>query len=342
MLKDYLVSVFGEKNITEEPVPEVSLPLYCKHYSFKSFVIHGQKYVFLFWSRETTMREYTYRIPILEKKFGLPVVLVLEQTFDAQVKNLLDLDIRFVELGRQVYIPGAGIVLRKTRKSIPKELADRKSVQKEPADRFATQTQLCALYFLYSQAKEHTTKDVMARTGLSKEAARRALRLLVGMGALVAKANESGKVYEFTQDKPAFYRSIESRLFNPVRKEVMARKADLTQDCYEAGYTAMSEWTMLADDYESTYAVSGRHFKEIDAEYGPVTDMLLYSNDYVILQVWKYDPALFSDTEGCADKVSVWLSMMMDKPDERTEKEVHKLMDEILGWHPEDEDYWRR
>lgn len=323
MLGEYLESVFGRQNVCEEAVPEANIPYVFTKYRYESFRIYGQQYVFLYWVNWTNMREYTYRIPILEKRFSLPIVLVLERSYAAQIKNLRDLKIRFVELGKQVFMPMEGFSLKKARKS----------VEQTEVQLFTPQSQLCALFFLYSALGNYTVKDITKRTGLNEMAVSRGLKDLVILNAIsaVEKGNGKGKVYRITESKQIFYDRIEEHLISPVRKEVMIRKDNLSPKCYEAGYTAMSEWTMLADDYESTYAVLSRDFKDLEPMCEKASEYLLYDSSYVILQVWKYDPAMFSDTDGCADKVSVWLSMLMSHPDERTEGAVNELKKEVFN-----------
>ncbi|MCD8286080.1 MAG: winged helix-turn-helix domain-containing protein [Clostridia bacterium] len=254
----------------------------------------------------------------MENRFMLPVVLVLEKTYFAQKKDLIDNRVMFVELGHQIYMPMQGVALKKTRLTKPCN----------KISRFTPQTQLCALYFIYSSDEIHTVKGIMKSTGLNKMAVSRGLKDLETVGSITSKEKGRTKYYRMSGNRKDFYDSIEKYLINPVRKEVMIKKEDLTDKCVKAGFTALSEWSMLADGRTSTYAVSGEDFKELESKCRPDTNTLLFDWTYVKLQIWKYNPATFS-VPGITDKVSVWLTI--PKPDERTENVLDDLKEEILN-----------
>ncbi len=321
MLKEYLESVFGSEYVTEMPVPDVSLPLLYTTYTYESFRIYEQQYIFVHWTDRLTLRQYIVRSKHMEGRFMLPVILVLEKTYAAQVKNLTDNRVMFVELGRQVYMPFQGIVLKKTRLTMPGA----------EAPCFTPQTQLCALYFIYSAPGAHTVKEITERTCLNRMAVSRGLRDLEAIGSIASEEKGRTKYYSMPGSRKEFYDAIEKHLGNPVRKEVMIREEDLSEGCVKAGFTALAEWSMLADSRTSVYAVSGEAFRELASRCRPDTNTLLFDRTYVRLQVWKYSPAVFSGP-GIADMVSVWLSI--PKPDERTEDVIENLKEQILSDRP--------
>ncbi|MCD8294511.1 MAG: helix-turn-helix domain-containing protein [Clostridia bacterium] len=318
MLKEYLESVFGSEYVTEMPVPEVSLPLLYTTYTYESFKIYEQQYIFVHWTDRLTLRQYIVRSENMESRFLLPVVLLLERTYAAQAKDLIDNRVSFVELGRQIYMPMQGFVLKKTRQTM----------YNDKVSRFSPQTQLCALYFIYSSTEVHTVKEIVEGTGLNKMAVSRGLRDLETVGGITYEEKGRTKYYRMVGNKKSFYNSIENYLINPIRREVMIREEDLSDKCVKSGFTALSEWSMLADSRTSTYAVSGEDFKALESKCMPDTNTLLFDWTYVKLQIWKYNPVAFSEP-GIADKVSVWLSI--PKPDERTEYVLDDLKEEILN-----------
>ncbi len=317
-LKDYLVSVFGEENVAEEHVPKVNLPLFYEYYTYESFRVYDQQYIFIHWTKLMTMEEYVQRRPFFEGRFGLPMVMVLDRSFARQIRQFIERKLMFVELGRQIFMPMAGLVLKKTRETVPAE----------PVTKFTPQMQLSALYFLYDPEAEHTAKDVMARTGLSGSAVSRALRALVDIGALECFAHGSARRYVRPDDRKVFYDSIESYLQTPVKKIVRIAEDDLPDGCVKAGLSALAEWTMLAEGMDSVYAVSWQAYKELEPKCRPDTGKLYYDHSFAFLQVWTYDPALFADTPDCADRISVWLSE--SNHDERTEAAIEDMQEELF------------
>lgn len=317
-LKEYLVSVFGEESVTEEPVPKVNMPLFYEFYTYESFKIYGQQYIFIHWTDQMTLEEYEGRRHFFEERFGLPVVMVLQKSFARQIKQFIERRMMFVELGRQIYMPWSGIVLKKARKTMPPD----------PVVKFTPQMQVCALYFLYTPEGEHTAKDVMAWTGLNRSVASRILRLFAEMGLLEVSARGGARIYRRPEDRKVFYDSIESYLQTPVKKTVRLEEKDLTDVCVRAGLSALAEWTMLAEGRESVYAVSWQTYKELAPKCRPDTGKLYYGYDVSFLQVWTYDPMLFADTPGCADRISVWLSER--NHDERTEAAIDDMQEQLF------------
>ena len=89
-----------------------------------------------------------------------------------------------------------------------------------------------------------------------------------------------------------------------------------------AGIEALAERTMLAPDNEPTYAVKrgdGRIDEAKDTKYSGPT-----------VEIWRYDPLIFSEDGRRVDSLSLWLSLR-DETDPRVRKEMDSMM-EALKW----------
>ncbi len=91
-----------------------------------------------------------------------------------------------------------------------------------------------------------------------------------------------------------------------------------TSDMVYAGETALAEKTMLNPGRIITYAVSDKRF-----ERKMLTDELIDPEKQVRLELWAYDPKLFS-ADHIADNLSVALSFD-NNTDERIEEAVEEL-----------------
>ncbi len=337
-LEDYLAYVFGEDNMHEDEVPHAIMPYLFTTFSYESFRIYDQQYVFLHWTDIMPLYQYDGVRKRMEKAFGCPLALVVEKTFAEQVKQFIKLGITFVEPGRQIYMP---MNKRITDKHIIGKCVMQDAGETMHAGRiaaFTPQTQVCALYFLYAADMPHTVNEIIERTGMNCMAASRALKVLVSAGAVQrervkresAKSERvnGGTGYSICGSREDFYTCIENCLINPVRKEVYIREKDLPEGCVLAGYSALSRWTSLPDTGKPAYAIYSRLYDKAQVKAETAASALVYKGDYVRLQVWKYSPALLADTPGYADKVSVWLSLA--DLDEEADSAVRDLKRQVL------------
>jgi hypothetical protein len=120
--------------------------------------------------------------------------------------------------------------------------------------------------------------------------------------------------------KRELYGQAKKYLSSPVSLVGYIHKKELTEKMVLAGNSALAEKSMISTDILSDYSVYQR---DIDKKL--LSDELVDPSEQVRIEVWKYDPDLFSK-EGIADPVSVALSLA-NEMDERIEIGI----DEMLG-----------
>ena len=107
---------------------------------------------------------------------------------------------------------------------------------------------------------------------------------------------------------------------SPVLRKI--RLAVVPKGLPTAGIEALAERTMLAPDNDPTYAV-----KRGDERIDEAKDTK-YSGPTV--EIWRYDPLIFSADGRSVDSLSLWLSLR-EETDPRVRKEMDSMM-EALKW----------
>ena len=113
-------------------------------------------------------------------------------------------------------------------------------------------------------------------------------------------------------------------LDSPVKKEIILLPSKAFDKLPKAGESALSQVTMLAPP-KTEIAACGPHAalakgKGIDKEsYG------FFNDDYVELQVWKYDPQPLMQNNR-TDTVSLYMSLK-DSPNERVQASLKEMLD---------------
>jgi hypothetical protein len=121
------------------------------------------------------------------------------------------------------------------------------------------------------------------------------------------------------QGRELFY-SVRPALINPVRRRTRVKKADLNSEYLLAGDSAIAKQTMINDSMFRCYAVIGKQ-KLAELPYA------MDANTDVIVELWKYDPALLSKN-GMVDPLSLAMSFE-DEEDERVQDAIEELLDNL-------------
>ena len=91
-----------------------------------------------------------------------------------------------------------------------------------------------------------------------------------------------------------------------------------------AGEFAFSQYTYINPPNLKTYAIEKKHIKNIKLQRE------CYSYDeQVELQIWRYNPLLFSQNQKNIDVISLILSLL-GNADERLEKQIENILAQTL------------
>lgn len=247
-------------------------------------------------------------------------VLIAKTLSNFARKRLIELRIPFIVPKVQMYWPELGMEFRDHVKN--------KHTSFESIESFDPSTQavlIGALNRLYHQPI--TPKELSQRLYYSAMSMTRALDQIESAG--VGKIQKSGKqrFLLFSEDKKSLWEEVKNKLSDPVRDRARFFENDIPEE-YRllAGESALSEMSALVAPQTATYAVSREKWKRIERKAIPSLEMS--EPDTCEVQVWRYDPELFSD-ERCVDVFSLYLSME-NIQDERVQMALDEVLEEWL------------
>ena len=319
MLTEYLKSVFGKENVKNLPRAKIALPLYLRQFSYEIVSLYEKTYVFVGSIDEINLRTYKKQKQAIEDFFDCEAVLIENNCNAQKRKTLIDNGILFVEVGKQVFIPTLGVSL----------WTGRRAADKSEVFSFSPKTQSVALYFLYNGNGFSSVADIGEKTGLNEMAISRGITVLDALGLVKTQSNGRKKLYELRYSKKEYLDNLSKHSVSPVLKKVLLKKCNLPDNAFLAGMSALSCYSDLSEPEIAEYAVSKSEYLRIKDESVDF-DNLIFADDCVIAEVWKYPPEIFA-TNGIADGYSVWLSMKDIDTDERTEAAKEQLMEKVCN-----------
>lgn len=315
-LSNYLHAVVDENSMLKPFAEEERLPFFLREmYQFKSVEIRGTTCVLLFLNSGiietakfqkhfTTLLKYTSAHPIL----------VLSKINAPQRKRLLENRIAFIVAGTQLYLPFISIDFREQYPSAIEENT-----------MFTAIAQAVYVFLFYRPRQFWGVIEIAEKINVTPMSVSRALRYLEAAG-VVKKSGATTRVKYQRIDKKNYYIKALQYLSTPVSKVVYLEKKNLPQNCFLAGEEAFAEKSMLGHPDKMTFAVDKISFRKIPKQM--IMKACMREDHCVRLEVWKYDPGLFS-TNTMVDELSLILSFKAAQ-DERIAIESEKLLGELL------------
>ena len=313
VLVDYLVAIAGDRPWLEPVARErvSKLPIFLREkYRLIQADLFGRK-AFLAVQNEAPFEpsptEYAHDVNALKKQLSADVVLVIANVPSYVRNRLVQRHVPFIVPGTQMFLPMLMIDLREQypiRGRRPKDLLSG-PLTGLPLGQIAEKLHYSAMAI--SKAQEE-----LQQTG-------------------ICEVERSGKalLLRFTGDRADVWRNAEPSLSTPVKRTQWLRWGQGSrQIAVKSGLTALSTYTMLADESIPTYAMRDRHIVEALRE-GELIGCRSREDAEVRMESWMYDPALLSDNGDIADRCSVYLSLR-NSVDERIQKELGTLMEEFL------------
>lgn len=233
-----------------------------------------------------------------------------------QRSALLKANIPFVAMPDQIYLPFLGIVFsNKLRKK-----------QHVKANRMMPVTQQVFLYLFYQPENAEITKSSVAEAlGVTKTSITRATEQLLQM-QLITQQKKGKEIYiKCGHRGKKFFELASPFLINPVQKEMYVNRDTIPKNILKAGETALGEQTMLNPPPIPDYAVYKD--EKLFALVETVENQWETDKRIARLQLWKYDPKLFSK-DAYVDPISLICSLKGNK-DERVEMQIEELKEEL-------------
>lgn len=240
----------------------------------------------------------------------VPVVLYSKTISFYRRKSLLENHIPFMT-DKQVFLPFIGTLL-----------VDEKKTEKIK-DKFVYSTQLLFLAYMYNHEKKVYVSDLSKSLPFSAMTLSRAVKQLDMTDLFSVYKDGVNKVIESKYSYKELFERVQHYLLTPVRQVGYMDQSLVTDHMVLSGESALSEMSMLNPSRIRTYAVY-----EKDFDNSQLIDGLIDPDVQVKVEIWAYDPQLFTHTN-IADTLSIVLSLKENK-DERIEEVLEDILEKEL------------
>ena len=266
-----------------------------------------------------TPKEDLPTLPALKKQISIikeienaPIFLQLDVISSFRRQNLLENKIPFILKDKMVYLPFIATYLTNTYH------------EETTVEKLALASQLLFTRILYQNTNKYYISDAIESLDFSNMTLTRAYRQLCAT-QLFEEHKDGRKIFLTTSlSKVELFNKMKTYLQSTFYTYGYILRKEITKDMIPAGEFAFSQYTYINPPNLKTYAIEKKHIKNIklQREY--------YSYDeQVELQIWKYNPLIFSQNKKTIDTISLIISLS-GNIDERLEKEIEKLLAQIL------------
>jgi len=255
-----------------------------------------------------TLPAFKKQLSIIREIENVPIFLQLNAISSFRKRNLLENKIPFILKDKMAYLPFMTTYLTNTQ-------YEDKSIEK-----ISLATQLLFTWILYQNTNKYYVSDAVKSLGFSNMTLTRAYRQLCTT-ELFKEHKDGRKIFLTTSlSKVDLFNKMKAYLQPTFYSQGYILKKEITKDMILAGEFAFSQHTHLNPPKLKTYAIEKKHSKNIKLHRE------CYSYDeQVELQIWKYNPLLFSPNPNNIDVISLILSLL-GKEDERLYIEIENLL----------------
>ena len=308
-----------DEHITVKPWPKGdSFSIFLKNnYNFYEMKVLGNLYILIeFIDEMPGIDKIRKHIKQIENITNCQIVLFYKDITRYRRKSLIENRIPFVIEDGQMYLPFLGLDLKKVREHFEKEVKT-----------FTTSTQIAYLYFLYHKEDVVNITEFAEKMGFTNMTASRALNDLYYANLItyeIGGKTRRSKEYKRISDPEYFIRGREY-LKTPVREIIYVKTKP--PGALLAGFDALARLSMINPPGHSVMGVDRNKLNKEQIEIVKNKDLIKDAN-FVELQLWDYDPKLFSDNYH-VDLLSLYASFKKE-----TDERVEQALDEALQGEP--------
>lgn len=317
-MKEYL-DIFGIKFKREEFKPK-DLPVYIVS-GRRFYWVSNDKNVFILVkiSPEEDFGSIAYekQMMLIYAKYEIPVAFEYISLTSSQKARLIKMSIPFICEEKQYYLPFLGF-------SLSESLKRRKIIR---TSKFMPVTQALLLYMIY-QSNGHPVlkKDAASALGVTRMSITRASEQLVTLGLMIEESRGRECYMTIDESPRTILNKARDYMINPIQKVLYVEDEDEYRDYLLSGESALSANSML-----NVPAIQSRAVFKSKLSMDSITEVDVNWDDVkapVRLELWKYDPELFS-VNGVVDPISLSLCYS-DETDERIEEAIEEYMEKNL------------
>ena len=259
-----------------------------------------------------TLPAFKKQLSIIREIENVPIFLQLNAISSFRKRNLLENKIPFILKDKMAYLPFMTTYLTNTQ-------YEDKSIEK-----ISLATQLLFTWILYQNTNKYYVSDAVKSLGFSNMTLTRAYRQLCAT-QLFEEHKDGRKIFLTTSlSKVDLFNKMRPYLHSTFYTCGYILRKEITKDMIPAGEFAFSQYTYINPPKLKTYAIEKKHIKNIKLQRE------CYSYDeQVELQIWKYNPLLFSQNKKNIDDISLILSLLGNE-DERLDIEIENLLKKIF------------
>jgi len=323
LLLDYLRAIGGDQPWIEPVTERVTsnLPLFLRQrYQLSRADLFGRKCFLAIEeprAAEPSPTEYAHDAALLKERLSGDVILVLSE-LPAYIRNrLVRQCVPFIVPGSQMFLPMLMIDLRE---HFPKSWARSQNT-------LSSVSQLIIIYhILRNSLSDIPLGQIASRLGYSAMAISKAQDEL--QSAQLCEVVRSGRTLSlhFNSSGKDLWGRAEPLLLSPVKRTQWIRWGQPRARAAIAGITALSKYSMMADDPIPTYAMRNKDLISALGK-GGIFGCAGREEAEARMEAWKYDPWLLAN-EDTVDRCSLYLSLR-HSADERVQKELQHL---IIGF----------
>ena len=248
----------------------------------------------------------------IEELTNQPIVLYYKAITRYRRKSLIENRIPFIIEDGQMFLPFLSLDLKKMSPCLERK-----------ATAFTPSEQLLFLYFLYNKDTVVNTTEVARNMGFTSMTASRALNKLYDAKLVTFEfGGRTGRSKEYKRIlDPEYFKKGLRYIKTPVKRVIYVEEAP--QNSLIAGLEALSELSMINPPVYMVRAISSKCLNEQDLKIINNMD-IIKDNKFVQLEVWDYDPKLFTEKE-YPDPMSLYASLK-DENDERIEMALDEML----------------
>ena len=259
-----------------------------------------------------TLPAFKKQISIIKDIDNVPIFLQLDTISSFRKQNLLGNKVPFILKDKMVYLPFMATYLTNTYH------------EETTVEKLALASQLLFTWILYQNTNKYYISDAVESLGFSNMTLTRAYRQLCTI-QLFEEHKDGRKIFLTTKlSKVELFNKMKPYLQSTFYTQGYILKEEITKNMVLAGESAFSQHTHLNPPKLKTYAIEKKLSNNIKLQ----RECYSY-NEQVELQIWKYNPLLFSQKQNNIDVICLIISLLGNE-DERTDKQIDKLLAQIL------------
>lgn len=290
-----------------------ALPLYVAgNYEIDEAIVSNNRFIVMSPIGDLpTLPAMKKHIEKIQKIDDVPVAFYLKNLSDFRRKGMLESNIPFMT-EKQVFLPFIGTLLMEEKNN---------ALYKE---KFMFSTQQLFLMYLYNRQNKLYVANVGKKLPYSAMTLSRAVKQLEASDLFLVYKDGVNKVIESKYDRRELFERAKPFLLDPVRKYDYIEKSRIDENMVLASESAFAKNSMLNPSKLITYAID-----EQKMDINQMENELVDPNKQIRLELWGYDPKLFSD-DNVADGLSVALSLR-EIVDERIEEAIDECIERELN-----------